>query len=197
MTYTQEVKAARERYEGAIEEAEEGAAADALRIAEQYGRPLQTVCKEIAGSRWVAVKAQAERLRDSSPAQVERRTRERAARAVRAMIKADPEAVAREVAKVNPQAALDAASEAMGRTRTTPPSNQAKVEQAFGPAEFNRLDDAIVNVLERLQDLAPNREDKEMAIELADKAEAVAQVLRAWARGESVGEEAAAWLEQQ
>ena len=41
-----------------------------------------------------------------------------------------------------------------------PPGNKAKVEQAFGPEEFNRLEYAIEAVLERLPDLAPNKDDK-------------------------------------
>src|SRR5439155_2978809 len=91
------------------------------------------------------------------------RAAERDMRRVRSLAKTNPEAVAQAVAKVAPQALIDAATEAQGRTRSAAPSNQAKVEEAFGPREFNRLEDAIEAMVERLPDLAVNREDKKYA----------------------------------
>jgi hypothetical protein len=193
MSYRDDVRTARDRFEGAVEDA----AAEALRLAEEYGKPLQTVCKDIAGNEaWRALEAKARRLK-RSPESRTRDGHQANIRVVRAMAKADPEAVAREIAKVNPQALIEAATEAQGRTRTSAPSNQAKVEQAFGPQEFNRLEDAIAAVMERLPDLAPNRDDKAYARELAAQAEGVAGTLRAWADGRSIGQEVEAWLEAQ
>ena len=116
-------------------------------------------------------------------------------RRVRTFARKNPEAVAREIAKVNPDVLIEAAAEATGQTRSTSPSNKAKVEQAFGPEEFNRLEYAIEGVLERLPDLAPNKDDTVYANELADKAETVAAILRDWAKGQDIGQEVEAWLE--
>jgi hypothetical protein len=189
MTYQQDVKTVREDYRGAVE----SAAAEAVRIAEQYGRPLQTVCRDIAGDGWQALSAATKRYKADDRAR-SRATQQAAARHVRAAIRKNPEAVVREVAKVAPAVVLDVAAEQAGQTRKAAPSNKAKVEQAFGPDEFNRLETAMDALLDRLPDLAPTKDDEVYAETLADMAEAVAQALRAWVRGETFSSEVEQWL---
>lgn len=182
MTYRQDVAEARDRYESALEQAEAMGAADAVRIAEEWEQPLKTVCKEIAGTKWHALEMKAHRYKRDDHAR-DRDIKKAQVRAIRALGKTDPDLLVEETAK------------AIGQTRAKAPSNQAKVEQAFGPTEFNRLEDAEDAVLERLPDLAPNAEDKEYAQELAKKTHITADALEAWAKGKGIGEEAEAWLE--
>lgn len=190
MSYRDDVRAARDQFEGAVVDA----AAEALRIAEEYGKPLSAVCKDIAGPAWNALRQKAQRL-GATPAARTRAVEQAEMRRVRTFARKNPEAVAREIAKVNPDVLLDVATEAQGRTRSKAPTNQAKVEQAFGPEEFNRLEYAIEAVLERLPDLAPTKDDRGYAEELAEKAEALAGMLRGWANGEDIGREAEEWLQ--
>jgi hypothetical protein len=60
-TYAEAIEAARSRYDFAMGEA----AADILVIAEKYGKPLQTVCKDIDPDNWNALRQRARRLQKS------------------------------------------------------------------------------------------------------------------------------------
>ena len=73
-TYAQAIKAARERYK----EAMDGAAADALVIVEQHGKPMTTVCKDIAGDEWNALRRRAHRLETTAGQTPDERARRRA-----------------------------------------------------------------------------------------------------------------------
>lgn len=57
-SYEQALAAAKERYETAMADS----AADVLYISEKYDRPLQTICKKIAGDDWNALRMRAQRL---------------------------------------------------------------------------------------------------------------------------------------
>ena len=71
MTYLQAIKAARERYA----EAMEAAAWDVLAIVEEHGRPLQTVCKDVAGEGWNALRNRAQKLAKTAGRTAEERAR--------------------------------------------------------------------------------------------------------------------------
>lgn len=60
-TYEEAIKGARERYELAMGDA----AADALVIAEQFGKPLSAVCKAIDAENWNALRNRADRMKKS------------------------------------------------------------------------------------------------------------------------------------
>jgi len=141
MTYTQAIREARERYKEAMDDA----AADALLIVEQYGKPLQTVCKDIAGEGWAAVRQQALRIRETageSPADRIRRREADNARKDRSRAKAvlkDPEQAAKVIASLPAQAVDELYHEArlarMGEDRTPAARKAAKAvaHQAVAP----------------------------------------------------------------
>lgn len=122
MTYLQAIREAKERYA----EAMEGAAWDALAIVDQFGRPLETVCKAIAGDEFKALASRSRRLRKAAGQTAAERervrqatTKRKAEETVRRMAKADPDFVARAVAKANPGVVMEVAAEAAGRVRET------------------------------------------------------------------------------
>lgn len=128
-------------------------------------------------------------------------TQDRAKQAVKKAAKEAPEATAELfVEAVGVDAAIDAVAKAAGETRKKAPSNQAKVEQMFGPSEFNRLEDAIQAVLKRLPDIAPDNDPDystgQQARELANDARMVAETLEAWAEGQSVADDVEAFLKE-
>lgn len=125
----------------------------------------------------------------------------RAERGLKQAAKTNPEQAAELfVEAVGVDAAIDAVAKAAGETRKKAPSNQAKVEQMFGPSEFNRLEDAIQAVLKRLPDIAPDNDPDystgQQAKELANDARMVAETLEAWAEGQSVADDVEAFLKE-
>lgn len=104
-TYAQAIAKARARYA----EAMDGAAADALVIAEQHDKPLAVVCRGIAPDEAEALRKRASRLKakgGAAQAQAAGRARASAQRHARVVLK-DPEQAAKVIASL-PPAALDA-----------------------------------------------------------------------------------------
>jgi len=107
-SYAQAITEARKRYKEHMEES----AADAVFIASEHDRPLQTVCKGIAGDDWNALRVRAQRLGKAAGQTAEERARrmqmERARRqrseAKSALL--NPEQVAKVISSL-PSAALD------------------------------------------------------------------------------------------
>ncbi len=136
-TYAQAIKAARERYNANQDES----AWDALRIADDFGRPLQVVCKEIAGDGWAALRSRAQRRANDAKragktpeqraraAQEETAKRER--RAAKSVLK-DPEQAAKVMASLTPtqlETAFQALSDALPKA-ARPSSKPAKRDSA-------------------------------------------------------------------
>lgn len=140
-SYAQAIAKAKVRYKEAMDES----AWDALAIAQEYDRPLVTVCKEIAGDGWSALAA-ASRRRGKTAGQTAdqlRRAREKAAqesarRHAKVVLK-DPEQAAKVIASLPPQALDEVYHEARlaraGEDRT--PANRqaakAAAHQAVAP----------------------------------------------------------------
>jgi hypothetical protein len=104
--YDQAIRAARLR----LAEAMEDAAAEALVIAEQFGKPLQTVCKDIAPDTWNALRQRAQELakRAGQTADERARVREQETRGsnqrVAKVVLRDPDQAAKVIASLPPDA---------------------------------------------------------------------------------------------
>lgn len=140
-TYTQAIAKAKARYKEAMDES----AWDALAIVEQYGRPLQAVCKDIAGDGWNALRQRSAKLAKTAGETAEARARARAKeteRIARQHAKAalkDPDQAAKVIASLPPQALEEVYHEAR-LTRAgvdTSPANRkaakAKAHAAVAP----------------------------------------------------------------
>jgi hypothetical protein len=129
-SYAQAIKAARERYKEAMDEA----AWDALRIVDDYGRQLQTVCKDIADDGWNALRSRAQRLAKAAgqtaaerARAAQRETAKREQRAAKAVLK-DPTQAAKVIASLPPQALEEVYHEARlarADVDTSPANRQA------------------------------------------------------------------------
>jgi hypothetical protein len=105
VSYESEISAARKRYQ----ENQRASAYDALCLRDKYEKPLQTVCKDIAGEGWDALRKTSERLeKTAGQTAAERgRAREKESRRideakVRSVIKKDPGFVRDELEKAIP-----------------------------------------------------------------------------------------------
>ncbi len=143
-TYTQAVAKAKARYKEAMEES----AWDALAIVETHGRPLQTVCKDIAGDGWQALRAAARRKEKAAGQTAEERGRARDKEwkrvresHARAALK-DPEQAAKVIASLPPAALEEVYHEARlaraGEDRTPPARKAAKAASAKATEPMKR-----------------------------------------------------------
>lgn len=191
-TYRQAIAEAKARYA----EHQKETAVDALFIAEEYSKPLATVCKEIAGDEWSALEARSRRMRKAVGAQPEdlRRARKEASdgariRHAKAVLK-DPEQAA-EVFKDSKlrDAAIDAVGKALGQTRARPA--KINLEPIFGP--FQKLGSELAAVRKHLPDVAPDTflEDAE---DICNNLRMTADVIDKWTRGESFADEVEDYL---
>ena len=114
MTYREAIAEGRRLYAEAMDKA----ANYALFVSEEYDRPLATVCKEMAGDGWDALRKRASRMAKTAgetPDQRGLRTRRERAATQRAEAKAalkDPEQAAKVIASLPPEALENAYHEA-------------------------------------------------------------------------------------
>ena len=113
-TYAQAIAKAKARYKEAMDDA----AADALVIAEKYGKPLAAICNQIAGDEGQALRFRAARLAKRAGQSAEAMTRAREAENRRKalahakVVLKDPEQAAKVIAALPPQALDDVYHEA-------------------------------------------------------------------------------------
>ena len=114
MTYREAIAEGRRLYTEAMDKA----ANYALYISEEYGRPLQVVCKEVGGDGWNALRNRAQKLAktagqtaDERALAIKKRTRAVAEAHAKSALK-DPEQAAKVIASLPPEALENAYHEA-------------------------------------------------------------------------------------
>lgn len=173
MTYREAIAEGRRLYAEAMDKA----ANYALFVSEEFGRPLQTVCKEIADEGWNALRQRSAKLKETAgqtPDERARRTRQERQRIQRAEAKAalkDSEQVAKVIASL-PDEALDnlyhetrLARAGEDRSPAARKAAHARAHEAIAPMKravaqtqealvVQALDEAIEGLLELIRDEA-------------------------------------------
>lgn len=166
-TYAQAIKAARERYKEAMDEA----AWDALRIVDDHGRPLQTVCKDIADDGWNALRSRAQRLAKTAGQTADERARARSRETQRkavghakAVLK-DPGQAEKVIASLTPNQ-REAVYAALDATNPQPVSRPSKASARGTSSEAHN-----VSALDRLATMHANAQQANGLVDYDDLSE--------------------------
>jgi transposase-like protein len=109
----------------------------------------------------------------------------------RALRELPADEVAREVAKVAPDAVFEVAMEQSGRTRTTAP--RSNVEDIYGP--FVKVRHALGQLRRLLPDFAAGEDIRDEAEDTIADLRGTAKIIRDWLDGQDIAEEVEKWLQ--